>query len=539
MSWLRNLSIQLKIMLIPIIGISGFVLFFLFIINSGTQNSARLAEIEDTYFPVLELANSNIGILERMGELMGTAVSTGEEDMLAQAKKMAAQMHENLNRQAKLRPGQASIIKNIAAELTNYTEISLRLTQQMIDGTVDFTSLAATAEKKRKAEESIQLSLQKYRDDSHESFIQTVAEAKETEQNNRKVGVIIGLVTIAILLAIAFSISRMIYSDVKAISESLRNIAEGEGDLTRRLPQTSKDELGELVHWFNVFVDKLHSTIGEVVKVIAPLSEVSLELNSVSKETARTSNEQSHSSELVSDAMSDMLRSVTDVAGNAGAAASAATEADNQAQDGLSIVQSTVSAINDLAAEVERAAEVIIKLESDTESVGSILGVIKGVAEQTNLLALNAAIEAARAGDQGRGFAVVADEVRTLASRTQESTHEIQAVIEQLQGAARSAVTVMEQGKEQAKYSVEKAVATGNSLQTITSNVAAITDMNQQIASATEEQQRFARSIEKNVSNMREASKIAASSTEKVSNLSNSLQQLANQLNNVANQFRV
>jgi methyl-accepting chemotaxis protein len=300
-----------------------------------------------------------------------------------------------------------------------------------------------------------------------------------------------------------------------------------------------RDELGDLEQWFNVFIEKLHKTIGDVIHAINPLTEVAEQLNHVSTETTRTSADQRRSSELVSKTMNDMIENVRSVALSASAAAQAAGDADKQAHDGIAIVQSNVTAINELADEVERASGVITKLESDAESVGSILGVIKDIAEQTNLLALNAAIEAARAGDQGRGFAVVADEVRTLASRTQDSTHEINAVIEQLQSAARSAVEVIDQSKEHASYSVEKALATVNSLETITTNVASITDMNNKIAVATDEQQQSAQSIENSMNNMHEASKTAESSTKKVSELSGSLHTLATQLNSVAQQFKV
>ncbi|MFA7555187.1 MAG: methyl-accepting chemotaxis protein, partial [Spongiibacteraceae bacterium] len=306
MTWFNNLSIKFKILFIPAIAIVGFVLFFLFIINSGAQNSARLAEIEDTYFPVLELANSNIVILERMGEVMGNAASAGEEEVLEQARSMGSQITKNLNTQIQLRPSQAAQLKQIALELNNYMSLAIRLTQQMIDGTVDFSKLAGTAEKKRQTEEIVAKSLHVFRDESHQSFIQTVADAKETENINLQVGGVIGAITITILLAVAFSVTTVIYRSVQAISESLRNIAQGEGDLTQRLPQTSNDELGELVHWFNVFIDKLHGTIGEVIHVIGPLTDVSQQLNTVANETASTSADQSHSSELVSNAMIDM-----------------------------------------------------------------------------------------------------------------------------------------------------------------------------------------------------------------------------------------
>ncbi len=539
MGWLKHLSMKYKILLIPAVAILGFVLFLMVIINSGSQNAVRLAQIKDIFFPVLELANSNIALQKRVNELMTTAASTGEKEMLVSAKKMALEIEDNLVKQQQLQPKQADSISGVRASLDNYTNISFDLTERMIDGTVDFSRIAEIAESKRLAEERLVQSLQDLRNSSHQSFIETVNDAVATEADNLKVGLIIGVVTVIITLIISISIAVIITNSVNEIAKSMRDIAQGDGDLRSRLVKTSNDELGELVNWFNVFVEKLHGTIGDVIKVISPLTSVAQQLNGLSSETSRAASAQSHSSTLVSNAMDDMLRSVTAVAENAGSAAQAAGDADMEAKEGLAIVQSTVKSINDLAIEVERAAEVITKLESDTKSVGSILDVIKGIAEQTNLLALNAAIEAARAGEQGRGFAVVADEVRTLASRTQESTHEIQNVIEQLQSAARSAVTVMAHGKEQAKRSVDQAGATGASLGAITSKVTSITDMNHQIAGATEEQQRFANSIQQNVNSMRDASAVAEQSTEKVSDLSVSLQGLADQLHRVASQFRI
>lgn len=539
MFWFKNLGIKKKILLIPTISIMGFLLFLGFVINSGAKNTARFIEIEDIYFPVLELSNKNIVLLDQVSEILANAAATGEQDLLDQALKIVGQIQENLARQTDLRPTQLDDVQIIKSKLQNYTSITFDLTQKMIDGTIDFSSLGAISTKKAEAEDAIKQALSDIRTSSHEAFIQTVSDAKETESSNLQFGILIGAITITVLLIVALSVTNMLYSSVIAISNSLRNIAQGEGDLTLRLPQTNRDELGDLEQWFNVFIEKLHKTIGDVIHAINPLTEVAEQLNHVSTETTRTSADQRRSSELVSKTMNDMIENVRSVALSASAAAQAAGDADKQAHDGIAIVQSNVTAINELADEVERASGVITKLESDAESVGSILGVIKDIAEQTNLLALNAAIEAARAGDQGRGFAVVADEVRTLASRTQDSTHEINAVIEQLQSAARSAVEVIDQSKEHASYSVKKALATVNSLETITTNVASITDMNNKIAVATDEQQQSAQSIESNMNNMHEASKTAESSTKKVSELSGSLHTLATQLNSVAQQFKV
>lgn len=539
MSWLNSLSMKVKISLIPAVATLGFLVFLLVVINSGNRNIDRLNAIKNVDFPVLELAQSNIVMLERMNELMTNAASTGEQDMLDNAKKMAKMVETNLEQQKELLPNKASDISNIQSTLNEFATISFKLTQDMIDGTMDFSKIAQVAENKKRLLDQLTKSLKAFNVSSHEVFSETVVGAIETEKNNLKLGIIIGVVTVALTVAISFSIIMVITGGLDKIVSSLKDIAQGEGDLTRRIDHKGKDELATLVTWFNVFVEKLQGTIGDVVNVITPLSNASNELSSLSTETAVISSEQRESSEFISSAMEDMLVSVSDESDKANSAARTSTDANEDAKEGLVVVNSTVSSINALASEVERAAEVIIKLESDTESVAGILDVIKGIAEQTNLLALNAAIEAARAGEQGRGFAVVADEVRTLASRTQESTLEIQNVIEQLQTAARSAVTVMEQGKQQAQNSVEQAGETGASLESITTKVASITENSLEIAESVEHQKAFAVSIKEKAETMRDASQLADQNTSKVSDLSGSLKGFADQLSTVATQFKV
>jgi methyl-accepting chemotaxis protein len=274
-------------------------------------------------------------------------------------------------------------------------------------------------------------------------FNLTVEASNADTQKALTLGMLVTGITITILLLLGWSTASSIGTALGSLLVSLKDIASGDGDLTKRIEKTSNDELGDVVDWFNQFVDKLHNSISDVVKAIKPLTSLSSDLGNLTSETLEISANQNRATEEVALVVDEMVSSVQAVSSNASSASEAAKQADKAAKDGREIVDRTVSSINGLAEEVERAGEVIRKLEADTENVGTILDVIKGIAEQTNLLALNAAIEAARAGEQGRGFAVVADEVRTLASRTQDSTQEIQKVIEKLQTAARSAVDVM------------------------------------------------------------------------------------------------
>jgi methyl-accepting chemotaxis protein len=239
----------------------------------------------------------------------------------------------------------------------------------------------------------------------------------------------------------------------------------------------------------------------------------------------------------VLEAISSMSVAVHDASQNAATAAQAAREASNEADSGQSVVNNVTGSIHSLADEVERAATAIQKLEADTESIGAILEVIRGIADQTNLLALNAAIEAARAGEQGRGFAVVADEVRTLAQRTQEATQEINDMIARLQDGSKNAVGVMAEGRKQAELSVEQALKAGESLQAITGAIGSISSMNEQIAAAVEQQTAAADSINRTLHSMGEESSSGASSAQELGRLKQEIESTAQELENIVNRY--
>lgn len=338
---------------------------------------------------------------------------------------------------------------------------------------------------------------------------------------------------------IAWGIKKVIVSPLQVALDAMADIVGGEGDLTRRLDDTNKDEIGKLANGFNMFATVVHHIIREVMGYTEQLSSSADRLSVITEETSRGADRQQTQTDEVVAAVNELAATGQEVARNTSDAAEAAQHAEDASAEGRGVVGKTIDAIESLAEEVEHAGEVIHRLESDSTAIGGVLDVIRGIAEQTNLLALNAAIEAARAGEQGRGFAVVADEVRTLASRTQESTAEIQTMIERLQSGAQEAVKVMDTSKDRATSTVEQAVQAGASLQTIAEAVTVINEMNVQIATAAEEQNAVAENINQSVVNISGITEQTAAGAQQTASASNELNELAEHLSGMVKQFKV
>jgi len=539
MNFLSRFSIKAKILVIPAIAVIGFIASLAVNTQINTENTERLAQIQNLYFPVVQSSRENLVRINRVEELLNTAVSTGEADMVESAKRTFSELTSKIEEQKTLWSEKIDILDDTEASAKGYFAVALKLSEGMVNGNLDPSEMPTLVQQMNDRLTKTKRQLTDFNESALQAFYRTVEDSNSATSSALVTTLIVSIVAIATIILISASIVLLITRNLNMMLESLKDIASGEGDLTKRIQQTSEDEIGSLVHWFNQFMNKLHQSINEVVNSIEPLAKVSGDLGTMTTKTSEITDQQSRATDEVTRSVDEMFVSVQNVASNASSAAEAAKEADSEAKAGRSVVTQSVESINDLASEVERAAQVISKLEADTENVGTILDVIKGIAEQTNLLALNAAIEAARAGEQGRGFAVVADEVRTLASRTQDSTQEIQRVIEELQSAARSAAEVMSHSQDQARMSVEQAAKTDASLATITEKVGSITQMNMEIADATGEQEKVSNNIKTNVDGIRANADAAVKNVQEVEAASESLMSISHNLRKITSQFKV
>ncbi|GAB3530779.1 methyl-accepting chemotaxis protein [Photobacterium alginatilyticum] len=308
-------------------------------------------------------------------------------------------------------------------------------------------------------------------------------------------------ITVVIIISalIAWLVSRLVSLPLKRLSLAMNDIAVGHGDLTQRIQEDSKDEIGMLANSFNEFVSRIHIMI---IEVALTLQAVQSETGRIQQETqgvVTNASRQQEESTQAATAVNEMSATSDTVTEHANEAAQATQSASTESQTARDMLSDTVVSIHKLAEEIESSSVVISHLERDVGNIASILDVIRGIADQTNLLALNAAIEAARAGEQGRGFAVVADEVRTLASKTQDSTGEIQVMIERLQQGARAAVQAMESSRESSTYTVQQANTANDSIDAISQSISVINEMNLQIAAAATQQSQVSDSINRNV----------------------------------------
>ncbi|MDH0303559.1 MULTISPECIES: methyl-accepting chemotaxis protein [unclassified Pseudomonas] len=355
----------------------------------------------------------------------------------------------------------------------------------------------------------------------------------------RTSAVIATLVAVVIIIALLGLLIRVLLQPLHTMTRAMENIAEGEGDLTRRLEIHNHDEFGILGTAFNRFVERIHGSIREVSSATEQVNEVALRVISASNSSMTNSDEQSNRTNSVAAAINQLGAAAQEIAGNAAQASQHASSARLLAEEGQQVVQRNIEAMNRLSDLIVDSSAHIETLNNKTVNIGQILEVITSISQQTNLLALNAAIEAARAGEAGRGFAVVADEVRNLAHRTQESAQQVQTMIEELQVGARESVDTMGQSQRHSQDSMEIANQAGERLGSVTQRIGEIDGMNQSVATATEEQTAVVDSINMDINEINMLNQEGVENLQATLRACSDLEQQAGRLKQLVGSFRI
>ena len=375
-------------------------------------------------------------------------------------------------------------------------------------------------------------------DNQKEEENQEQAALAEIGQAARVAVIGAALFGIALGVFLAFTLGRLITRPLNLLLDRIKDIAEGEGDLTQRMQVNSKDEVGQVAHWFNVFIAKIHDVVAEVTKVTSDVAEASSEIAISAEEIAQGMGDQSGQINLVSAAVEEMSSSVVEVARKSADASDSANESGRVASEGGQVVTETITGMKSINHAVTSSATSVEELGKRGEQIGEVITVINDIADQTNLLALNAAIEAARAGEHGRGFAVVADEVRKLADRTTSATQEISESIQAIQSETTTAVEKMNSGTKEVATGVARAEQAGEALKQIVASAQDVSSMVQSIAAAAEQQSVASDEVGRNIVQISTVTEQTAAGTSEAAKAAHQLSERAERLKGLVGQFK-
>ena len=539
------------------------------ILDTLTDKSLRLAAVIDTMENRVEKnkreVDSALGTRQKISIVTDTVAATSADMKSLETKVRILMLSDTEASYLKSAQEIKSLIERLKKEIALTRKEILPFQQIKLT-----RSIESAAGAQKKAEEVIEriISTQKKILDSTALVNKTMAQVRETTFTEVRAGeerlketassqeTMVTSVTVMVkrmsflilsisLVVAALSIFGMVIVTVRVTTslrrqvEMLKDIAQGEGDLTKRLDEGSKDEFAEAAHWFNLFLGKLINTIGGVAQNVAEMTASSGQLHSNAELIANGANRVAGQAMTASTAAEEMSATSEDIARNCLLAAEGAQRANEAAEVGSKVVNQTLQVMNKIADRVNGAAQSIALLEQRSDSINDIIGTIQDIADQTNLLALNAAIEAARAGDQGRGFAVVADEVRALATRTTEATKEVGDMVRAIQNETRQAVTTMNNGVREVENGTVEANKSGESLSEILEQISSTTLQISQIATAAEQQTATSSEISKTMLQVTDIAQQSAHGAQESAAAANILARLAENLHQLVGQFKL
>jgi|GEM_PF-2786618 len=534
----KNLQFKYKVLLIPLLASLVFLVIVVVSLSYNRQNERNLDQIGSGHIPAFQL-NSNLEeYLEDIQRTLQEGVASQEQQKLIEADTLRNQFIRLVDQGLQNPFLNRDDLNFLKRDMQDYFTLAVRVSGKMIQGEMD-EQMVNSLQTMTNQYNAIKTLLQDNTIASRTAMNKALADSKKNNQTSRNVMILIALVSAGLLGVLSLLLTGVIIKPVRELNDILKDIAQGDGDLTKRIRIQSNDEVGEMAKWFNLFVDKLHDIIAQVKANTDQVSGAANEIGATASQMATGAEEQTAQAGEVATSVEEMTSSIIQNSQSATETAKLAEETGIKAEDGSKAMKIMRKGMEAIVQSSVKTSEIIQSFSSSASQIGEITEVIYQIADQTNLLALNAAIEAARVGEQGRGFAVVADEVRKLAERTARSTKEIGDTIAAIQEDAQNASESVKEANQVVAQGEEATLKTEEALDAIVKSVNETMEMIQQIASASEEQSSGAEEISSSVESISSITQETSSGSERLAASAEELTSQTEALREVMDQFKL